>query len=132
MSEINPTAEAAYRRSLERAGEKIEIRRISGVAPNSTFVAAEVTAIVRNYSDDAGAVSRESGYSMGAIGAITQGSRQVIVMEKDLVERRFPLPLQKNDEIRLFSNDEKLTVQTVDAEKRHIAGAIELMAAGVA
>ena len=55
----------------------------------------------------------------------------VIVMAGDLASKRFPLPLKKNDKIILESGEE-LNVIEVDANKRAVAGAIELKASGVA
>ncbi len=53
-------------------------------------------------------------------------------MIEDLAQARFPLPVQKNDNIILSSTGEKLNVTRVDMQKRAFAGAIELAAAGVA
>ena len=52
-------------------------------------------------------------------------------MTADLQNQAWPLPIQKDDKIFLFSNNELLSVTRVDASKRAIAGAIELQAVGV-
>lgn len=135
MRSTNPSAEAAYRRALAKRGRKVRIIRLLGTAPSITQFSADVIGLVQDYIDDSAAVSRESGYSGRGLGAITQGKRQVIVMSQDLKEKHFPLPLQKNDQVALLDEHsnllETLTVSQVDAEKRIMAGAIELMATGV-
>jgi hypothetical protein len=55
----------------------------------------------------------------------------VIAMTQDLCDARFPVPLRKGDKITLARTNEVLSVVSIDASKRGIAGAIEIEAAGV-
>ncbi|QXX74241.1 hypothetical protein [Methylovirgula sp. HY1] len=127
---IDPSAEAGHRRAFAKRGIRITVERISGMSPATVSFFAEVTALVQNYTPDGAAASR-TGYGAGAPGGISQGDRTIIVMATDLAERRFPLPLAKNDRITLVTTGERLNVVKVDPDKRAMAGAIELTAAGV-
>ncbi|MEI9917083.1 MAG: hypothetical protein WDN29_16270 [Methylovirgula sp.] len=128
MSEPNPSAVAAYRRSIEKTGVRVRFKRETGEAPNAVFFAAEVMAIVRDAAPAASAGAPQ-GYN-GSLLAVTLDKRQVIVMAEDLQEKRFPLPLVKADQIYVFGNEALLTIDDVDAEKRSMGGAIEIMASG--
>jgi len=128
---INPAAESVTRRGIAAKGIEVVFSRLSGMAPNVVSFSAQVKAIVQNYVPDS-IVTRETGYSASQIGAITQGDRQVIVMAKDLRDRRFPLPPQKHDKILILETGELLDVTRVDVGKRALAGAIELFGTGVA
>lgn len=126
----DPAVLAGYRRALARAGRLVTIERWIGQPPNRVLSAgAEVKAIVRDYTPD-GQVVGQSGYGAGRPGAITEGDRFVLMLEDDLKAKRFPLPLQKHDKVRL-APDILLDVVLVDPYKRAVAGAIELKAAGV-
>lgn len=127
----DPSIVAAYRRAFARQGVAVPIslRRITGFAPNTATVSADIVAIVRDYVPDTTVVA-ETGFAASKQGAITQGDRVIIVMADDLAQKRFPLPVRKNDRIMLPSGD-VLNVIAVDAAKRAAAGAIELKAAGV-
>ncbi|MEJ0093403.1 MAG: hypothetical protein WDN46_08190 [Methylocella sp.] len=128
---ISLSAQAAHRRGIAQRGEEVIFQRISGVAPRTVTFSAVVSAMVANYQPD-GQDPARAGYGASQPGSITQGDRQVIVMIEDLAQARFPLPVQKNDNIILSSTGEKLNVTRVDMQKRAFAGAIELGAAGVA
>jgi hypothetical protein len=138
---INPSAEAAMRRGIEKRGIKVTLQRLTGQAtgtPGSVVsFSANVLAIVQDYVPDSSVVQR-TGYGASQVGAITQGDRQIIVMAEDLRKARFPLPVQKNDKVILLEDGistddcEQLDVTRVDAHKRAVAGAIELTATGVA
>lgn len=130
MSAVNPSAQSAYRRAVEKAGVRVRVQRVSGTAPNVATFSAEVLAIVRDATDDSASAQR-TGYSGSAVGGIAQDKRNIIVLAEDLIEKRFPLPLKKNDVIFVFSSSAQLTVLEVDAEKRSMAGAIELVATSV-
>lgn len=127
---LEARAFVGYRRALQKIGIPVTIKRIDGVAPNATVISAQVLAIVRDYSNDSVA-AEEDGFSVSKPGAITQGDRLVLVMADDLLALGFPLPLKKNDRIDIPTGDE-LNVVSVDPYKRQAAGAIELMASGVA
>jgi hypothetical protein len=128
---LNSAAQAATARALAQIGEPCTFKRISGTAPRVDVISVTVNAIVRNYQPDSGNPSRQ-GFGSGQVGSITEGDREVIVMTQDLVNARFPLPLMKHDKIFVASSGETLDVTQVDANKRSIAGAIELRAVGVA
>jgi hypothetical protein len=121
--------QSAYRRSIQRTGELVTFRRISGTAPRTVSFEAEVSANVQSYSPDTVEPS-EAGYPSSQLGGITQSDRKVIVIAEDLAAKRFPLPPQKNDKI-VLANGEVLNVTGVDEHKRQLAGAIELTAAGI-
>jgi hypothetical protein len=120
---------ASHRRQIKRRGVPITFRRITGAAPNTTTIEKTVNAVVSTLTPDQLSTSR-TGYSESLVGALAQGSRRIIVMAEDLQTAGFPLPLKKNDGITLDSG-ERLNVTQVDAETRAVAGAIELLAAGI-
>lgn len=119
----------AHRRAIAMRGVPITFRRITGAAPNSTKVEKTVNAVVTTLVSDQLSSSR-SGYSQSLVGSLPQGSRRIIVMAEDLQAAGFPLPVKSNDGITLDTG-ERLNVTQVDAETRAVAGAIELLAAGV-
>jgi hypothetical protein len=131
----NPNAQAGYRRMLDRTGQTITFRRVAGQAPNTQIFDATVTALFRNYTPAApiGGTAHNA--------AITEGLREFIVLECDLKNARFPLPLQKNDRILVGydsgslsgfpAQGELFNITEVDYGKRLVAGAIEGKAVGV-
>lgn len=125
---FSANAAAMHRRAIAKTGQTIELQRITGAAPHTSLVTAEVTATVRNVDADTTSPSRD-GYSSSQLGGITQGAREIIVLADDLAAANFPLPVRKNDRVILASGI-RLNVIQVDAEKRAIAGAIELLASG--
>jgi len=126
---LDPSAVRAYRDALRKVGRNIAVQRISGTAPRTVMFSADVQAVVHDYADD-GAAAQKTGYGESSIGGISQTARQVILLAEDLRVARFPLPVRKNDKIILNGGD-KLNVVRVDAEKRSVAGALELTAVGV-
>lgn len=133
---VDQNALAGYRRALARAGgQTITFRRVSGQAPNVATFDATVTAIFRDYvpTTPVGASTRNA--------AITEGLHEFIVLECDLVDARFPVPLRKNDRILLGYDDGSwsgfpepgvlFNITEVDYGKRIFAGAIEGRAVGV-
>lgn len=130
-------AVAAYRRAIAARGDqRVIVRRISGAAPNTARTDAKVGAIVMDY------LPKTPVGGDAAAAAITLGARTVIVIAADLRAARFPLPLLKNDKIVLnpdaaqlgngtAAGDEELNIMSVDANKRGVAGAIEIAAEGV-
>jgi hypothetical protein len=129
MIHIDPAAQAAHRRALQRRGEPVTVERLSGTAPNVVYFHANVVAFISDDRDDVQQPSR-AGYGGSALGSLTQTNRDIIMMAADLVAARFPLPLQKNDKI-ILCNGDKLNIVRVDAHKRIRAGAIEATAAAV-
>jgi hypothetical protein len=119
----------AYRRAIQRTGELVTLRRISGAAPRTVGFSVDVYANVQTYAPDTVEPS-EAGYPASQLGGITQNDRKVIVVAQDLADARFPLPVQKNDKI-VLANGDVLNVTGVDEHKRQLAGAIELTAAGI-
>lgn len=117
----------SYGNWILKRGVSIEIRRVTGAAPNSVAISKSVLAIVQNFLPDSFAVARQ-GYS--GPGAISQGDRRIIVMADDLAATGFPLPIKKNDTVILDTGD-KLNVTQADAQTRAMVGAIEIVAAGV-
>ena len=122
--------QAAHRRALQRTGELVTVRRVSGTAPRTVSFSVEVYANVQSYAPDTVEPS-QTGYSASQLGGITQNDRKVIIVAQDLSDARFPLPVLKNDKI-VLANGEVLNVTGVDEHKRSLAGAIELTAAGIA
>jgi hypothetical protein len=142
---IDDNAAAGYERAIDRRGKPVIVVRESGVAPNVQVFKAAIRAIVTDYKPESpiGETKPE--------GAITEGARSVIVLAHHLREKKFPLPLQKNDKVILLDEEqtdpsqkaeaqpdgtalyqiETLNVMSADPYTRAIAGAIELMAEGV-
>jgi hypothetical protein len=141
----DPNVVAGYRRAIARRGQWVILRRISGQAPHAAVFDAMVRAIVMDYrpQSEVMAVKREGG--------ITQGGRNVIVMRDDLAEKRFPLPVKKNDKLILLERDrvnqeqteialpdgtllyesDALNISDPDPNKRGLADAIDFIAGGV-
>jgi hypothetical protein len=128
MSDVNPSAEAGYCRAIEVAGVGIRVRRQTGEEPNSVYFEAEVRAIVRDYTPDA-ATAEQEGYNANLL-SVTLGKRQVIIMRRDLEEKRFALPIVKADQILIDGDPTVLTIDAVDPYKRAAAGVIEIIASG--
>jgi hypothetical protein len=63
------------------------------------------------------------------LGTITQGDRKIIVLCLDLAAKSFPVPLQKHDKV--IVQGETLDIISVDQNTRLMAGAYELIVAGV-
>jgi hypothetical protein len=121
---VDPSMLGAYRRAMKRRGVAIVMRRVSGDAPNASTFDAPVIVILTAYQpeQDVMAVKPEGG--------ISQGLRSVIVLQDDLQDQRFPLPVQKNDKV-VLDTGEVLNVTEVDPYKRALASAIELKVEGV-
>jgi hypothetical protein len=121
---INENARAAYRRAFKAAGAiPVTFRRVIGQDESATATDIEVHAIFRGYSATA---------PIGAPAAphdISEGDRQFIVIEEDLRDAGFPLPLVKNDAIII--GPETFNIVDIDYGTRRIAGAIEGRARGV-
>lgn len=132
----DPNALAGYRRAFLKRGQTVLVRRVSGAAPNSATFDARVTAIVMDY------VPKSPVDNLQPEGAVTLGSRNVIVIADDLAQANFPLPVIKNDKIVINAveaqlgggskaGDEELNIINVDPNKRGVAGAIDIVAEGV-
>ena len=134
--EIDQNIQDAYRRALQRRGRWVTVQRVSGNAPNATTFGATVKAMIEGY------IPEKPVMDISPEGSITQGARRVIVLQDDLAQKRFPLPLQKNDKV-IIADDvespsptallsgEKLNILSVDPFKRALAGAVEILAVGV-
>jgi hypothetical protein len=126
-------AVAAYRRMLARTGQAVLFRRVSGQAPNVATTDAVVLAVFRAYQPTAPIGSGAKS------GAISEGLREFIVLQADLAEQRFPLPLRKNDRIipgtmvddSFVPGTELFNITEVDPGTRIVAGAIAGKAEGV-
>ncbi len=137
---MDAAAAAFTRTGILRVGQPVAFQRLVGQAPNATITppgGAIVTAAVRSYLPDT-TQQAASGYSASQVGNLTEGDRQVLVMAQDLAAAGFPLPLMKGDRIVLQAADEPvpvgevLTVTRVDAQKRKMAGCVEVYGLGVA
>ena len=126
---IDASAEAFTRLGIQLVGIPVTFERVTGFAPNATTISATVTAKVMKYALDTVTVA-ETGYPASKQGAIRQGDREVLVMATDLAAQGFPLPVLKSDRIVLATGD-TLSIIAVDANKRAMAGCIEIGAAGV-
>lgn len=129
---IDASMQASHRAAIKRRGVPVTFRRITGTAPNTAKVDASVTASITAYQPDRADPAR-AGYASDSIGAITQGLRLVLVMADELAAAGFPLPVKKHDKIVVTDPGaaDTLDIVAVDPFKRSIAGAIELVAAGV-
>jgi hypothetical protein len=125
---IDPSAQAFTRQGIMLVGIPVTFERVTGYAPNVVIVSATVTAKVMKYALDTVTVA-ETGYSASKPGAIRQGDRQILVMADDLAAAGFPLPVLKSD--RVLVPGDTINIITVDANKRAMAGCIEIEAAGV-
>lgn len=119
----DPVIVAAYRANMGYRGQPVTFRRVTGEAPIISTFDAIVTAIVKSYvpTSATGAFAHDAD--------VSRGNRMVIVLSDDLADKRFPLPVVKNDKI--FVGDNEFTVISVDANKRYPAGALEIEALGV-
>jgi hypothetical protein len=129
------SAQALTKAAILYCGQPVTFQRLVGQPPSVTLSpsgGATVSAVVRNYLPDTTAQAA-SGYSASEVGAVTEGDRQLIVMAADLAAAGFPLPVQKGDQVVLSgTTGELLVVTRADAQKRYFAGAIEVVAIGVA
>ena len=132
---MDANAAAFTRAGILRVGQQVTFQRLVGQPPSVTLSpagGAVVNAVVRNFNPDTTAVAA-SGYSASELGAIAEGDRMLIVMAADLAAAGFSLPVQKGDQVVLSgTTGELLVVTRVDAQKRYFAGAIEVVAVGVA
>lgn len=128
---VDPSAEAFTRQGIHKRGVEVLFQRVSGFAPNTSTFSAKVVAMVSDVQPDTGEES-STGYGSTRPGSISQDDRSVIVMAADLVEKRFPLPLQKHDRMIVVESGDKYDVTRVNALKRAMSGAIELTVVGVA
>lgn len=125
---IDPSAQAFTRQGIMLVGIPVTFERVTGYAPNVVIISATVTAKVMKYALDTVTVA-ETGYSASKPGAIRQGDRQILVMADDLAAAGFPLPVLKSD--RVLVPGDTINIIAVDANKRAMAGCIEIEAAGV-
>jgi hypothetical protein len=129
------SAQALTKAAILYCGQPVTFQRLVGQPPSVTLSpsgGAAVSAVVRNYLPDTTAEAA-SGYSASELGAITEGERLLIVMAADLAAAGFSLPVQKGDQVVLSgTTGELLVVTRADAQKRYFAGAIEVVAVGVA
>jgi hypothetical protein len=114
-------AENGYREAIARIGKTVTFVAVRGEAPNVTETEAAVMAIVRDYTPTAPEAA-------GHVGAITEGARHIIVLERDLKLKQFPLPIRKNDKI--IVDDEMLHIAVAEPHRRGFAGAIDVAAFG--
>lgn len=114
---------AGYRRAIHARGEFVTVRRISGVAPNATVFNANVRAIVMDYKPQTPVMK------VDPEGAVTLGARTIIVLDADLRDASYPLPISKNDKVVV--RGEELNIMSVDPNTRNVAGAVEIVAEGV-
>jgi hypothetical protein len=124
---IDANALAGYRRAIARRGQPVIVRRVNGDAPNTATFDARVPAIVMDY------VAKQPVAGVKPEGDITLGARNVILLEDDLRQKRFPLPVTKNDKVIVLGiegEDEELNIMELDPNKRRIAGAIDIVAEG--
>mgnify|MGYP001170202292 CR=1 FL=1 len=118
----NANALAGYRRALAARGEPVTVRRINGDAASTAIFDANVIGIVMDYlpKPPVGTDKPE--------GAITLGARNVVVLNDDLQNARFPLPITKNDKVVV--RGEELNIMSVDPSKRGAADAWDIVAMG--
>jgi len=119
----NVTALAGYRRALNARGEAVIVRRINGDAASTATFDATVIAIVMDYQPKPGVGTDRPE------GEITIGARNIIVLNDDLQNRNFPLPITKNDKVVV--RGEELNIISVDPSKRGVADAWDIVAMGV-
>ena len=83
---VDPNIRDAYRRGLQRVGQKVTFIGYVGVAPNVTQTSATVLARVMDYSPEGPVVGRTD-FPQSKLGAITQGDRMLIVLDDDLAAK---------------------------------------------
>jgi hypothetical protein len=128
---IDPSASAFFEEAIEKTGVRVIVSRAFGYAPNVVTFSADVKAKEMLVVPDTSAPARD-GLSASEPGVVTQSDRTLIVMERALRDKRFPLPLQKGDLVALPDSAEQFSVSRVDAYTRALAGAITLTVTGVA
>lgn len=130
MATIDKDVQRRHRADIARIGVAVTFQRVTGVAPQTTTLAANVTAIVRGTRADRISPERAN-YGGMKPGGISQDEREVIVMADALSAARFPMPPRKGDRILIADGGELFTVTRVDRFKRAMAGVIELFVSGV-
>lgn len=120
--DLNTQMVAGYRNAINIRGQEVVFRRIVGQAPTVQNFDAIVQAIVQNYQVEPSLMPVEPE------GSVTLGDKMILVLETDLRTQQFPLPLRKNDKVKV--NDEWLNVETLDPNKRGLAGCVEVHAKG--
>lgn len=106
-----------YRDALNFVGEPadIKIRRYSGTGIGRSSADTEITArvisaTVAGRHDDA------------LIGALQEGTKQVIALAQDLVDAGFALPLRSSD--RVVIEDKEHVITRLDDQTRKVAGTL--------
>jgi hypothetical protein len=127
----DPQIIADYRAAIAENGVSVTFRRQTGFAPNITITSATVTAKVSTMGVETTAPAQD-GMAAAKPGAMSQTDRLVLVLASDLTAQGFPLPVIKGDKVVLPGSDEAYTVLRADPYKRAVAGAIEVVIAGVA
>lgn len=116
---MNAAAAARARAAIRRRGHVVSFRRLTSTYPPTATHTANVKAIVSGYAPEELAEG------------ITVGSRSVLVSTLDLAAAGFPLPLRKNDEIRLGVGFEFITsIDAIDADRKEYNGCLDIVATG--
>ena len=101
---------ASYRRSLDRVGEDIIIRRYTGAGSNRPKFDATVRGRVIEY------LPKE------LVGTIQQGDRKLIILAEELVTAGFSLPLRKGD--KAVVRGKELNIEAPDDNTRRVQGVL--------
>lgn len=101
-------AKEIYRRFLYEVGEKVLIRRYFGIGNNRTKFEVEAQARIVGYKD------------VELTGTIIQGDQRVILLQEDLINSQFPLPLVKNDKVVVRGKERN--IEYPDGDSRKING----------
>lgn len=125
---IDASIEQSYRDAFAVRGVDVTFERLVGDGNNVQPVSATVTAVVTSYTPDSAVLPRE-GFKTSGLGTLTQGDRKILVLEGDLRQKGFPVPLKKGD--KAIVGEDRLTLMSVDTHTRALAGCYEIIASGV-
>jgi len=117
------------RRAIAIRGVPIQLQRLTGYAPNVISFTASIRGLVETVTQNTTEDAR-TGIPSSATGVVTQFDRKVSLIEEDLTDAQFPLPVQIGDKLFLPKTNETLTISSVDPYRSDVVGVIEMTATG--
>lgn len=126
---VDRSAQAFHRAAIHRVGSPVQFQRLSGAGVNVVTRSVDAIAALRDALPNTTAPA-ETGYGASSPDAISQSDRTLVVMDDELREKGFPMPLAKDDKVLLADTGDLTTITRVDAAKRRLAGAIEVTITG--
>lgn len=97
---------ASYAAAMDAAGTVVEVRRYTGTGSNRPWSEVTVRARIRTYA------ARE------LVGSIREGDQEVIVLDQDLIDLQFPLPVRQGDKV--MARGKLLNIEAADGDSRSV------------